>query len=111
MLTLTRKPGQEIIVGDDIRIIVKEVRGRQVRIGITAPAGVVISRGEVLLEGEAAGPGLVPGISAPPVPQLPGLPLTAAARRRIADAVAVPDVLAAAPPRLSRSTRRPPQLV
>lgn len=111
MLTLTRKPGQEIVVGDDIRIVVKEVRGRQVRIGISAPTGVVISRGEVLLDTDAPGPGLMLGLIAPAVPQLTGLPMTPAARRRIADAVSMPDVLAAAPPRLSRSTRRPPQLV
>jgi len=110
MLTLTRKPGQEIIVGEDIRIIVKEIRGRQVRIGISAPAGVVISRGEVLLDVEAPGAG-IPGLAAPAAPQVPGLTLTPAARRRIADAVSQPDILAAAPPRLSRSTRRPPQLV
>ncbi|MBU1241990.1 carbon storage regulator [Myxococcota bacterium] len=108
MLTLTRKPGQEIIVGDNIRIIVKEVRGHQVRIGICAPAGVTINRGEVMPDAEAASPGILPGIS---VPQLPGLPLTPIARRRIVDAVSQPDVLAAGPPRLSRSTRRPPQLV
>ncbi|PKN45914.1 MAG: hypothetical protein CVU59_07635 [Deltaproteobacteria bacterium HGW-Deltaproteobacteria-17] len=108
MLTLTRKPGQEIIVNDNIRIIVKEVRGHQVRIGICAPAGVTINRGEVMPDAEAAAPGLLPGIGSP---QLPGLPLTPVARRRIVDAVSQPDVLAAGPPRLSRSTRRPPQLV
>jgi len=58
MLTLTRKPGQEIIVGDNIRVIVKEIRGQQVRLGFDAPAGVLISRGEMILPAELAGASL-----------------------------------------------------
>lgn len=47
MLTLTRKPGESIYVGDDIEIVVKEIRGREVRLGIQAPADVFIYRGEL----------------------------------------------------------------
>ena len=58
MLTLTRKAGQKIRIGDDIEIIVREIRGRQVRLGISAPEGLAVYREElyqqILAEGEDA---------------------------------------------------------
>lgn len=47
MLTLTRKPGESIFIGDDIEVTVKEIRGGAVRIGIGAPSHVAIYRGEL----------------------------------------------------------------
>ena len=47
MLTLTRKVGESIRIGDDIEIVVKEIRRNQVRIGIIAPREVPIYREEV----------------------------------------------------------------
>lgn len=47
MLTLTRKVGETIKIGDNIEIIVKEIRRNQVRIGIVAPREVPIYREEV----------------------------------------------------------------
>lgn len=47
MLTLTRKVGEIIRIGDDIQIVVKEIRKNQVRIGIIAPRDVKIFRDEV----------------------------------------------------------------
>lgn len=47
MLTLTRKVGESIRIGDDIEIVVKEIRRNQVRIGIVAPREVPIYREEV----------------------------------------------------------------
>ncbi len=47
MLTLTRKVGESIRIGDDIEIVVKEIRRNQVRIGIVAPRDVAIYRQEV----------------------------------------------------------------
>ncbi len=44
MLTLTRKVGERIMIGDDIIVEVREVRGKQVRIGIVAPKDLVVSR-------------------------------------------------------------------
>lgn len=44
MLVLTRRAGEEIRIGDDIRIVVSRVRGNQVRIGIEAPPYTRISR-------------------------------------------------------------------
>lgn len=54
MLVLTRKPGDRILVGDDIIITVLDSRGDGVRIGIEAPAGVRIHREEVVRAVEAA---------------------------------------------------------
>ena len=47
MLTLTRKAGQKIRIGDHVEIVVREVRGRQVRLGITAPEGMPVYREEL----------------------------------------------------------------
>ncbi len=47
MLTLTRKIGQKIRIGDDIEIVVREIRGRQVRLGISAPQGLSVYREEL----------------------------------------------------------------
>lgn len=47
MLILTRKPGQAIIVGDDVTITVLGVKGNQVRIGVNAPKQVPVHREEV----------------------------------------------------------------
>ena len=47
MLVLTRKAGERILIGADIYLTVIEVRGDSVRIGIDAPRGVTINRGEV----------------------------------------------------------------
>ncbi len=47
MLTLTRKVGESIRIGENIEIVVKEIRRNQVRIGIVAPRDVSIYREEV----------------------------------------------------------------
>ena len=47
MLVLTRKIGEGIIIGDDIRITVVEVKNGGIRLGIEAPADVKIHRQEV----------------------------------------------------------------
>ncbi|MCB5283796.1 carbon storage regulator [Arthrobacter sp. AL08] len=48
MLVLTRKPGEQIMIGDGIVITVLEGRGDGVRIGIDAPRGISIQRKEVV---------------------------------------------------------------
>lgn len=48
MLVLTRKQGEQILVGDDIVITVLESRRDGVRIGIDAPRGLKIQRHEVV---------------------------------------------------------------
>lgn len=47
MLVLTRKVNQSIIIGDDIEVIVLEVRGEQIRLGIKAPRSVIVHRKEI----------------------------------------------------------------
>jgi carbon storage regulator len=47
VLVLTRKTGQTITVGDDIKITIMEVRGSQVKLGVDAPKNVMIHREEV----------------------------------------------------------------
>ena len=56
MLVLTRKPGQSIMIGDDVEIQVLSVAGEKVRLGITAPRDVGIFRNEVYerIENESA---------------------------------------------------------
>ncbi|RJO58956.1 carbon storage regulator [Candidatus Parcubacteria bacterium] len=53
MLILTRKSGERIIIGDDIILTVLGIQGRQVRIGIDAPANVIIHREEIKAKIEA----------------------------------------------------------
>ncbi|MEA3544817.1 MAG: carbon storage regulator CsrA [Thermodesulfobacteriota bacterium] len=47
MLVLTRKTGEGIIIGDDIKIMVVELKGGGVRIGIDAPREMKVHRQEV----------------------------------------------------------------
>ncbi len=47
MLVLSRKPNEEIIVNDNIRIVVVKVSKDQVKIGIDAPKNIVVDRGEI----------------------------------------------------------------
>ena len=47
MLVLTRRPGEAIVIGGNIRITVTVVQGDWVRLGITAPASVRVDRAEV----------------------------------------------------------------
>ena len=47
MLVLTRKLGESIAIGDDIKITIIEIKGKQVRIGIEAPQQTVVHREEI----------------------------------------------------------------
>jgi carbon storage regulator len=49
MLVLSRRPGEEIVISDNIFVRVLSVEGNKVRLGITAPQDVAISRPEIQL--------------------------------------------------------------
>ena len=47
MLVLTRKVGDVVAIGDNIKVIVMAVKGKQVRLGIEADKGTTIHREEI----------------------------------------------------------------
>lgn len=47
MLILTRKPGEKLLIGNDVEVTVLAVNGSQVRIGVTAPKDVRVDRTEI----------------------------------------------------------------
>lgn len=47
MLILTRKLGENIRIGDKIRIVILDIKGGQVKLGIDAPPSVSVHREEV----------------------------------------------------------------
>lgn len=50
MLALTRKKGEALVINNNIEITVLEIRGDQIKIGISAPKEVPIYRKEVYLQ-------------------------------------------------------------
>lgn len=47
MLILTRRIGESVMIGDDIKISVLGVKGNQIRIGVSAPREVAVHREEI----------------------------------------------------------------
>ena len=47
MLVLTRKIGEDIVIGTNIHITVVEIKGGKVRIGVCAPKDIVVDRQEI----------------------------------------------------------------
>lgn len=62
MLVLTRRAGESIVIGDDVRVVVLDVRGDTVRLGIDAPRSVQVHRAEVYAEVQAANAAAVTGV-------------------------------------------------
>ncbi|HCS28166.1 MAG TPA: carbon storage regulator [Spongiibacteraceae bacterium] len=56
MLVLNRTPGQVFTIGDDIRITIVAVNGKNVRVGIDAPRDVTVLRAELEKREENRGP-------------------------------------------------------
>jgi len=50
MLALTRKKGEALVINNNIEITILEIRGDQIKIGISAPKDVPIYRKEVYLQ-------------------------------------------------------------
>ena len=60
MLVLSRKKNESIVINNDIKIVVVEIRGDKVRLGVEAPKEVPVHRREVFdaihrAEGDASG--------------------------------------------------------
>ena len=47
MLVLTRKVGEGIAIGDDVKIVVMQIKGKQVRLGIKAAPTTAVHREEI----------------------------------------------------------------
>jgi len=47
MLVLSRKQGQSIVIGNDVVVSIKEIRGRTVRLSVETPHGVPVYREEI----------------------------------------------------------------
>ena len=54
MLVLTRRAGETLMIGDDIKVTVVGIKSGQVRLGIEAPKEVQIQREELLLKNDQA---------------------------------------------------------
>ncbi len=71
MLIITRRPGEKVIIGDDVVVEVMEIVGNQVRIGVRAPRSVGVYREEIWLavkdENRAAAHAAPPSLPSPAV--------------------------------------------
>jgi carbon storage regulator len=50
MLILSRRPGESVHVGDDIKITVLSVQGQQIKIGLDVPENMPVYREEIYLK-------------------------------------------------------------
>jgi carbon storage regulator len=74
MLIITRRPGEKIMVGDDVVVHVMEIAGNSVRVGIAAPRSVPVYREEIweAVRAENAAAAAAPGDALPgPAPAQP----------------------------------------
>ena len=49
MLVLSRQKDESIMIGDDVEIVIVDVRGDKVRLGINAPRNIAVHRKEIYL--------------------------------------------------------------
>ncbi len=66
MLVLSRKKDESIVINNDITIVVVEIRGDKVRLGVEAPKEVPVHRQEVF-EAIARGDDVLPETDSPPI--------------------------------------------
>jgi carbon storage regulator len=76
MLILARRPGERVVIGEDILVTVMEVSASTVRLGIEAPRGVSIFREEIWLavkeENRAAAEAQADALPSAPIDQARG---------------------------------------
>ena len=53
MLALTRRINESVIINHNIKIVIVDVSGDKVRVGVEAPAGVVVLRSELVKDRES----------------------------------------------------------
>ncbi len=53
MLVLSRKPGESIVIGNDVVVTILDVKGDQIRVGVSAPREVQVHREEIYRQLEA----------------------------------------------------------
>ena len=63
MLVLTRRIGERLRIGSDIELVVLDIRGRDVRLGVTAPTSVPIHREEIYLKIQEANRAAATGVA------------------------------------------------
>ena len=49
MLVIRRRPGETIVIGEDVEVEVLEISGNQVKVGIRAPREILVLRKEIVL--------------------------------------------------------------
>jgi carbon storage regulator len=118
MLVLSRRPGESVVIGNDVVVTVLEVRGDVIRLGIRAPRAIQVHREEVFLElqranQEAAASSdhaeqalrtlLTPPAAAPPAEESPPAASPPAASKP------TPGPPTPGPPAASRPTPGPPR--
>ena len=77
MLVLSRKKNESIVINDDIMIVVVEIRGDKVRLGVEAPKEVPVHRRELfdaIRRNEAAAGKKAEEKLPPPLPPPPPVP-------------------------------------
>jgi carbon storage regulator len=83
MLVLTRRKNQSTVIGDQIVVTVLEVKGDQIRLGITAPRDVQVYREELLADlTQANRSAVLTEGAASAAPPAPGSALTSRMRTR-----------------------------
>ncbi len=70
MLILTRRVGESLMIGDEVKVTVLGVKGNQVRIGVNAPKDVAVHREEIYQRIQHERHGAPPGSGAED-PELP----------------------------------------
>jgi carbon storage regulator len=53
MLVLSRRRDERIFIGDDIEIVIVDIRGEKVRVGINAPRDIAVHRAELRTKADA----------------------------------------------------------